>query len=146
MKKVGFTYRLIPSDEDFAKFAVKYNILLLATLISLWAMVLGRSGKPDVIDLENFEISEVTFRETMGLLAALMGFSYWRESYQFVFGLFPHEYVRILGNHLSTGFSSDCSLGSPIRQAFPVWKRKRISSVEMKLKMKIWVFRVFMVL
>ncbi|EOA25587.1 hypothetical protein CARUB_v10018935mg [Capsella rubella] len=76
-QQVRFSHKLIPSDAEFIKFAIKYNIILIATLVSL-----GRMGKLEMIDLDNFELSKVTFHETMGMLARMMAFFYWHGSTQ----------------------------------------------------------------
>ncbi|OAP03984.1 hypothetical protein AXX17_AT3G38530 [Arabidopsis thaliana] len=75
MKQVGFSYRLIPSDADFIKFTIKYDMILVATMISLWMMFLGE--KPEFFDFDNFELSKVTFRGTMGILGIMMAGANW---------------------------------------------------------------------
>ncbi|KAG7627360.1 Protein MS5, partial [Arabidopsis thaliana x Arabidopsis arenosa] len=67
--------KLIPSDADFIKFTIKYDMILVATMISLWMMFLGE--KPEFFDFDNFELSKVTFRGTMGILGIMMAGANW---------------------------------------------------------------------
>ncbi|EOA25777.1 hypothetical protein CARUB_v10019140mg [Capsella rubella] len=73
MTQLGFSHRLIPSDADFIKLAIKYDLILAATLFSLWMIVLVQTGLPKLMfDYHNFKLSEATFRETMRYLAMMM--------------------------------------------------------------------------
>ncbi|CAH8267432.1 unnamed protein product [Arabidopsis lyrata] len=72
-QEVGHTYKLIASDAVFNKLAIIFNILLLGTLLPLWIL---RPEETEFIDLENFEISKVTFRGTMGFLALILASCY----------------------------------------------------------------------
>lgn len=58
------------SEAVFKKFAATYHILLQATLFFL-LLILFREGKPEIIDLANFEIWKLNFRSMMGLFAAM---------------------------------------------------------------------------
>lgn len=72
MKRLGCTRNLIASDATFKEFAVKYNVLLVTTLVFL---VLFRRlrEEPEIVDSE-MEI--ISFRWLMGLFAGMMGAAY----------------------------------------------------------------------
>ncbi|KAF3571111.1 hypothetical protein F2Q69_00060572 [Brassica cretica] len=71
----GFSYAIVWSEADFKKFAATYHILLQATLFFLLVILL-REGKPEIIDLANFQIWKVSFRSMMGLFAAMNASTY----------------------------------------------------------------------
>ncbi|KAG7559681.1 hypothetical protein ISN45_Aa05g012690 [Arabidopsis thaliana x Arabidopsis arenosa] len=78
MKKTGLTCRWIASDAVFNKFSIKFNVLVVATLILL------RMTWREFIDFENFEISKVTSREAMGLLTLMMACFYYSGSFRWI--------------------------------------------------------------
>ncbi|CAL9247702.1 unnamed protein product [Arabidopsis halleri] len=92
MKKTGMTCRWIASDAVFNKFSIKFNVLVVATLILL------RVTSRESIDFVNFEIWKVTFRDAMGLLTLMMAFLYYSGSFRWIvsdFLKFNYPLVRI---------------------------------------------------
>ncbi|KAL9277753.1 hypothetical protein AtEden1_Chr00c002g0322511 [Arabidopsis thaliana] len=71
MTQRGFTYRLIPSDEYFIKFTLTLNVILVATVLILYNMM-SRARDPEFV---NFELSNLTLRQWMWLLAEWMALS-----------------------------------------------------------------------
>ncbi|CAE6075128.1 unnamed protein product [Arabidopsis arenosa] len=78
MKKTGMTCRWIASDAVFNKLSIKFNVLVVATMILL------RMTSRESIKFENFEIWKVTFREAMGLLTLMMASLYYSGSFRWI--------------------------------------------------------------
>ncbi|AAB70031.1 hypothetical protein with predicted heme-binding domain [Arabidopsis thaliana] len=157
MKKLGLTCRWIASDAVFNKLSLKFNVLVVVTL-----MLLRIWGESNFIDFVNFEISKVTFREAMGLLTLMMAYFYYLGSLRWIVsellelndplvriekrvgydiwfldsGLLPREPVWILlGNFMATSFSSEYSFGYSIRQVHYLLRISRLDSLEMKIQL-----------
>ncbi|CAD5324868.1 unnamed protein product [Arabidopsis thaliana] len=79
MKKMGLTCRWIASDTVFNRLSLKFNALVVVTLI-----LLRMWGESNFIDFVNFEISKVTFREAMGLLTLMMAYFYYLGSLRWI--------------------------------------------------------------
>ncbi|KAL9831218.1 hypothetical protein AtNW77_Chr3g0198361 [Arabidopsis thaliana] len=143
MKKMGLTCRWIASDAVFNRLSLKFNALVVTTLI-----LLRMWGESNFIDFVNFEISKVTFREAMGLLTLMMAYFYYLGSLRWIVsevgydiwfldsGLLPREPVWILlGNFMATSFSSEYSFGYSIRQVHYLLRISRLDSLEMKIQL-----------
>ncbi|KAG7633314.1 hypothetical protein ISN44_As03g036080 [Arabidopsis suecica] len=76
---MGLTCRWIASDTVFNRLSLKFNALVVVTLI-----LLRMWGESNFIDFVNFEISKVTFREAMGLLTLMMAYFYYLGSLRWI--------------------------------------------------------------